>query len=524
MNNKLIFGIISMFAIILVLSTFNSITAKSQGNSETKPYFIYFKEIPGSRFVITGREGFKKVGKLGIDLVKSVGGKIRITFDTMPVISADLSPQAVRALKENPNIAKVEEVSYYHFMEEIPWGVDKIRADEVWKLKQCSGLTCDSITGKDVRVAILDTGIDVDHPDLKDNIAWCANATPTSTSPVCDDVYGHGTHVAGIIAAEKNGEGLIGVAPDVRIYSIKLSDSGTIPVDSIVKGIEMAREGPDGSISTKSDNAQIISMSFGGYVDHEAVHNQLIAAYNEGIILVAAAGNNYGMLECHPYGNCRPFDADFCPDFPCHSDDECPSGWVCDRTMCIVDNCTVWYPRCENNGEGLIAYPARYPETIAVGATNSLDLLWGGTEDCTETGSCWGPELDVVAPGQDVNSTIIDGGYGVKTGTSMATPHVSGTVALILQVNPSLTPSDVKQILTSTAKDLGPSGWDKYYGHGRIDAYNAVQNTPGLCTCTDWMPTFTCCYYRWWAWERWTRTCNPSGCAAETKCEGPCFV
>ena len=111
-------------------------------------------------------------------------------------------------------------------------------------------------------------------------------------------------------------------------------------------------------------------------------------------------------------------------------------------------------------------YPAKYSSVIAVGATDNNDVVakW----------SSRGPQLSVTAPGVNIYSTYMGGTYATMSGTSMACPHVTGTVALILWKNPTLSPDAVRGKLQSTAVDLGPAGWDPAYGYGRIDAYAAA--------------------------------------------------
>ena len=119
-----------------------------------------------------------------------------------------------------------------------------------------------------------------------------------------------------------------------------------------------------------------------------------------------------------------------------------------------------------NDGIEQIAYPAAYDTVIAVGATNSNDQRWSSSN--------YGSQLELVAPGVDIHSTIRSNGYSNMTGTSMAAPHVSGVAGLIWSQNPSFNNDKVREILTNTAVDLGSSGWDKYYGHGKVNAYASV--------------------------------------------------
>lgn len=173
------------------------------------------------------------------------------------------------------------------------------------------------------------------------------------------DGHGHGTHVAGTIAAVRNSRGVVGVAPKAKIYAVKvMSSGGTGERSAVISGIEWAIE----------NKMNVINMSLGSAEPTEAQHKALKAAYDEGIIIVASAGNR--------------------------------------------------------GPDGVMSYPARFPETIAVAA---LDL-----NENVASFSSRGEEVDVIAPGVRIYSTTKDGGYGYKFGTSMACPHVSGIAALAL--------------------------------------------------------------------------------------------
>jgi subtilisin family serine protease len=115
---------------------------------------------------------------------------------------------------------------------------------------------------------------------------------------------------------------------------------------------------------------------------------------------------------------------------------------------------------------GNVDYPARYSSVIAVAATD--------INDGRPAWSSYGPEVELAAPGVGVKSTWLDDGYATLDGTSMATPHVTGTAALILAKNPTLTNEDVRNILKTTAEDLGAEGFDIYYGYGLVDAEEAT--------------------------------------------------
>lgn len=286
---------------------------------------------------------------------------------------------------------------------ETPWGIERV----------FNGNYDGDQPTTSVQVAILDTGIDLDHPDLAPNIAWAVDATGGGNP---NDVNGHGTHVAGTIGAIRDNAGVVGMYANVDIYAIKvLGNGGRGDWGDLATGIYLACAGPDG-IEGNADDADVISMSLGGSSATQEVHDAIIHAYNMGIVIVAAAGNEG--------------DGD---------------------------------PSTEE-----ISYPAAYPEVIAVGATDK--------DDSVASFSNTGSYLEVAAPGVSIYSTYKSGGYDTLSGTSMACPHVSGLVALIIALNGKMpvgtfddTGTDtIRGYLHSTALDLGPSGWDPAYGYGLI--------------------------------------------------------
>ena len=254
----------------------------------------------------------------------------------------------------------------------LPWGIREIKAPAVWSHS----------TGAKVRIAVIDTGIDYRHPDLRAAAAGGINLVTPGRLPYDDN--GHGTHIAGTIAASARAGGLNGVAPDARIYAVKAFDhNGTAYVSDIVAGIEWC-------IRNQMD---IINMSFGMKTPHKALEEAVKSAQRSGIVVVASSGNE---------------------------------GRI-----------------------GDIDYPARYRSTIAVGATTR-----GGR---IAPFSNRGRQIDIYAPGDKVISTWLGGGYRELSGTSMATSHVTGIIALLLAESPDLTPAAIKRrlIRSTTAVKRG---------------------------------------------------------------------
>jgi major intracellular serine protease len=239
-------------------------------------------------------------------------------------------------------------------IKEIPRGVELIQAPKLWH----------ETKGKGIKVAVLDTGCETAHPDLKDRIIGGRNFTDDDRSnpDIYTDYNGHGTHVAGTIAAQENEAGVIGVAPEAGLLIVKvLNKAGSGKYDWIIKGIHYAIE----------QKADIISMSLGGPADVPELHEAIKTAVNNNILVVCAAGNEG--------------DGD------------------------------------DSTNE--FAYPGAYNEVISVGAIN----LERGSSEFTNSHN----EIDLVAPGEGITSTYLNGKYATLSGTSMAAPHVSGALALI---------------------------------------------------------------------------------------------
>ncbi len=360
------------------------------------------------------------------DVVRQMDGKLIHIHSSINALTISISKDQLKRLKKDPNFDYIEEVTPndVHILgiksstpvtslqlkklsstQQIPWGISKIRATQVQQ---------NGNKGTGIRVCILDTGIDYNHEDLVGQMKHGYNFVTRTDNPFDDQ--GHGSHVAGTIAALDSDTGVVGVAPEASLLIGKVLDkNGSGSYDSIVAGIQWAID----------NDAKIISMSFGGGSSSQALQDICNAARNEGIVLVAAAGNADG-----------------------------------------------------NGSQNTIGYPAKYDSVIAVAATD--------INDKRASFSSTGQELWVAAPGVNIMSTVPKGkcalcnpsGYSNLNGTSMSTPHVSGMIALMLKENPNLSPDDVKSILRTSSIELGNPGRDIFFGYGRIDAMNATSEQP----------------------------------------------
>ncbi|MFC4549086.1 S8 family peptidase, partial [Halorussus sp. GCM10023401] len=314
------------------------------------------------------------------------------TFDSLGVVTIRVPERALAGLRRNPHVRYVERNGTYRALgETTPWGVERIAADVA---------NANDFDGEGSHVAILDTGIDGNHPDLQANVG--AGVSLVDCGGVdCpndwSDDSGHGTHCAGIAGATSNAEGTTGVSTRTTLHAVKVLDSeGYGTWSDIAAGIErVADEGWD-----------VANLSFGGGGYSYVVAEACTYAAGKGVLLVGATGNAGPCTDC-------------------------------------------------------VEYPAKYDECLAVGATTKDDEL----ADFSATG----PEVELVAPGESVYSTTVDG-YTRKKGTSMAAPHVSGVAATLMA--DGLTAAEARTRLRETATDLGLSSDEQ--GSGLLDAAAAT--------------------------------------------------
>jgi len=270
---------------------------------------------------------------------------------------------------------------------QLPWGIEMVNGG--------SG-------GEGVVVAVLDTGVDTDHPDLVNRIADCRDTTKRGIKEGCEDDNGHGTHVSGIIAADGgiDGKGIYGVAPGAELMEIKVcGPSGICWGDDIAEGIYYAAD----------HGANIISMSLGSDTPDSQILQAIDYAVDKGVLVVAAAGN-------------------------------------------------------DGPEEGSIDYPGAYVKVIAVGAIDSDKNVPDWSSRGINDGDYVVKEKEVEfgAPGVDVYSTYNDGCYKTMSGTSMATPHISGLAAKLWQGSASAT----RDYLHEIAEDIWTEGDDPATGFG----------------------------------------------------------
>jgi subtilisin family serine protease len=300
--------------------------------------------------------------------------------------------------------------------------------------------------GAGVRVAILDGGIASNHLDLVDNIDFGASTSFVpgfSFDEEAPDAFWHGSHVAGIVAAEDNGIGTIGIAPEATIIGVKVLHDGSGYFSWAIQGILYATDMADADIINLSLGALYARNSQGAAHLNTALGRAMNYAYQAGITIVASAGND--ALDLNHAG-----------------------PWI--------------------------SMPAEAQHVICVSATGPVGFAYGGADfDRPASYTNFGLSLvDFAAPGGDfmlfpngywyydmvLAPTYVDGSshyYSWAAGTSQAAPHVTGVAALIIEAHGgSMDPARVKAILLQTADDLGKPGNDEYYGMGRVNAFKAI--------------------------------------------------
>ena len=318
----------------------------------------------------------------------------------------------VDAGREQETIAKllargdVEFAGYNHILEAtfVPddasyssqWALPKINAPAAWEITTGSS---------EVIIGIVDSGLDTSHPEFSGRIVYPRDEVDDDYTP--QDNCTHGTHVAGIAAAQgNNSTGVAGLAWNVKILPVRVMSYCSATEMDIYNGIHWAVD----------HGGKIINLSLGGGYSgscesyYPTMSSAVQYALDQGVLVVAAAGNA---------------------------------------------------------GNSSILCPAAMNGVMAVGSTDA--------NDARSWFSNYGPQLDIAAPGSSIYSTI-PGGYGYKDGTSMATPYVTGLAALLWSLDPSLIRDQVRNIIETTADDLGAAGWDQYFGWGRINAWRALDS------------------------------------------------
>lgn len=386
------------------------------------------KAVPGQVLVkfrpgVSAASLTKAMSTFGLRRVSTSGsGLAKLGWQVMTFDASKFQAQSVLAgLAANPAVAYVEPNYVVNLppMKVVPMDTpqpvnynDPLAKDQ-YALAKGETAKAHAITlgSEKTILAIVDTGVDWSHPDLKtaegkERVVKGRDHVAGNDNP--RDGHGHGTHCAGIAAATANNkEGIVGVASGVTILAEKvLSDYGSGSYESVAGGI----------IHAADMGAKVISMSLGGSASSKALEDAVNYAIGKDVLVIAAMGNN---------------------------------------------------------GREVKSYPAALPGVMAVGSTTS--------EDKRSSFSNFGEWISVAAPGSNIMSTlptfsnqIGQKNYGSLSGTSMATPFVSGIAALVRDLHPDWDAKAVRAKIEKAADDLGAQGFDKEFGFGRVNVYKAV--------------------------------------------------
>lgn len=479
--------------------------------------------------------GFKKGNDKSIEkTLKTSGADIHYHFSNLNVFAASVPQAALEGLQNNPSILYIEDdVKRYPSAQEVPYGIDSVQARDVWD-QAFDGGDFDSGTpvGTGRKICIIDSGLYTAHEDI----------SATNVSGLGDDwsndCSGHGTHVAGTIAAVNNEIGVIGVSPDVSLYIVKIFDGPSC-------GWSYSSNLIDSSNKCSEAGANIINMSLGGRKLSVSERDAFAAHYNNNILSIAAAGNNgdntklypasydsvisvaavdntltvadfsqsndqvelsapgVNVLSTVPFTSVNQLLINGLPYIGGHIEfsafDEVTAtivdGNYCGSRDIPKDNSwsgkIVLCQRGTSKGKSITFFEKVSNSELsgAVGVAIYNNEPYGFSGTLGEGNSSAIPAISLSQEnGQYILNNLIGSsstlttsapsvgnGYQAWSGTSMAAPHVSGVAALAWSADPSLTNAEIRAALISTAMDLGVTGKDSVYGHGLVQAYGAWQ-------------------------------------------------
>ncbi len=463
---------------------------------------------------------FKPGAKANVERsLQAAGARFHHSFDELNAFAVTVPEAALNGLRNNPNVLLVEQdAPRYPMAQTVPYGIDLVQAPQAWAAGH---------TGNGITVCVIDSGLKTNHEDISG--AKVSGGFPSGYN---NDTCGHGTHVAGTIAAIDNASGVVGVSPgDVNLFIVKVFDGASC-------GWSYSSSLIDAANRCAAAGAKIINMSLGGSTSSTTESNGFANLYNQGILSIAAAGNDGNNRHSYPASYSSVVSVAAVDANKAHASFSQYTNQVelaapgvavlstvpwsaasttVDGTGYLVstmdgsvqqsrsgaianggDCSTVgsWSGRvvmCERGG---IAFNDKARNVQAGGGVaaiiyNNVAGSFAGTLGTTNVATiptvAMSREDGVFIVGNKIGTqatvnTSSDpngSGYEAWDGTSMATPHVSGAAAVVWSAVPDATNQQVRDALAATAEDLGAAGRDNYYGHGLIRVADAIAYLQG---------------------------------------------
>ncbi|PHR64049.1 MAG: peptidase S8 [Idiomarina sp.] len=374
-------------------------------SDQAQRYIIKFKE--NSKAV--ERAGNRGRSELALarakSMVEKAGGKVKVSMRHNLAIAAEMSAKDMKRFEKNPNVEFIEVDQKRRFMAQtVPYGINMVQANLV-----DDSVASAAAGGK--KICVIDSGLDLPHEDMGTRFDTINGTNNSGTGNWYDEGGPHGTHVAGTIAALNNGlgvRGVIGSNPNMHIVKV-FNASGWGYSSSLVAAIE-----------TCADNgSDVVNMSLGGGGSSQTEANAMQNLFNQGVLLIAAAGNDGSAYS----------------------------------------------------STDAMSYPASYNAVMSVAAVDSNKALASFSQKNSQ--------VEIAAPGVNVLSTYPEGtgsqgNYGNMSGTSMASPHVAGVAALVWSHHPTCSAAQIRDALNDSAEDLGSAGRDVKFGYGLVQAKDAI--------------------------------------------------
>ena len=443
------------------------------------------------------------------------GGKVHYAFDGINAFAVSLPPQALQGIRNNPNVEYVEADSpRYPLAQNQPYGIGMVQAPQVWAT---------GVTGNGMTVCVIDSGIHAGHEDLQ-GVAMSGYASPGQSWNT--DTCGHGSHVAGTIAAKSNALGVVGVnTGSISLFVVKVFDGPSC-------GWSYSSTLVDAATRCANAGAKVINMSLGGAGFSQTESNAFQSLYDQGVLHVAAAGNAGNTQHSYPASydsviSVAALDStktlatfsqrnnqvelaapgvgvlSTVPQVSATTSVDGVSYMVTALEFTHQGNASgalVNGGRCATVGSwtgktvlcerGDISFATKVNNVFSGGGAAAIiyNNVPGGFSGTLGTA---GPAIPAVSMTQEDGQFLVanklnfsanvstvannqGNGYAFYNGTSMATPHVAGVAALIWSANPSWTNGQIREALAVTAEDLGTAGRDDSYGWGLIRAKAAL--------------------------------------------------